>query len=143
MCVGADLAARDEDGATPLHKAAYAGQTKVVQLLVSKGAEVDSQDNEDGTPLHNACFTGHLECAKLLLSSQANLNCADAKGAYESECLRGFGCVSICVCVFAYSLTFGFFLFPPPSRCLSSSSLCVQWAPPRGYFPCREGCTSR
>lgn len=52
--LGFPVDARDENGETPLHEAAYAGRADVVALLLDRGAEVDSRDVRwNSTPL---CF---------------------------------------------------------------------------------------
>jgi ankyrin repeat protein len=52
---GADVHAKNEDGATPLHLAAEAGGREVVNALLAKGAEV-TIDNYGNHPLHR-CFS--------------------------------------------------------------------------------------
>jgi ankyrin repeat protein len=46
---GADVNAKDEDGLTPLHRAALAGHKEIVELLITKGAEVNAKDNSGKT----------------------------------------------------------------------------------------------
>ena len=42
---GVDLEARNEDGATALILAAFAGETEIVQTLVNAGADIDASNN--------------------------------------------------------------------------------------------------
>jgi ankyrin repeat protein len=52
--LGFPVDARDEDGQTALHEAAYAGQVDVARLLLDRGAELDARDGQwQCTPL---CF---------------------------------------------------------------------------------------
>ena len=41
----------DQNGATPLHEAAWRSRKEIVDLLISKGADVNDKDNEGQTPL--------------------------------------------------------------------------------------------
>ncbi|MBI4603531.1 MAG: ankyrin repeat domain-containing protein [Planctomycetes bacterium] len=61
---GADLTARGQHGATPLHWAAWHGNTAVLDLLLARGAPVDLRDEEFGSPplgwaAHGSAHCGH------------------------------------------------------------------------------------
>jgi hypothetical protein len=43
-----------KDGATPLHFAAFFGETEVVELLLENNANINTQNNKGETPLDNA-----------------------------------------------------------------------------------------
>lgn len=61
---------------TPLYRAAYNGNKKVVQILLDKGAEPNVVDQVGWTPLHEAAFRGYKEVAQLLLERGADPNIA-------------------------------------------------------------------
>ena len=68
---GADVNARNDDGFTPLHQAAYSfteGPQKIrtIELLISKGANVNSKGESGGTPLDIANTWGREPAADLL-----------------------------------------------------------------------------
>ena len=68
-----DLNARDESGASPLHRAASAGETELVIAWLSiESATIDARDNNYQTPLHKAVAHGHTETAVALLQRGAN-----------------------------------------------------------------------
>lgn len=48
---GADVNARNEDGATPLHGAAFLGEVETADMLIQKGADVNARNDEGATPL--------------------------------------------------------------------------------------------
>jgi len=47
---GADVNAKDANGATPLLSAAMNGRKEVAELLVAKGADVEARTGMDGRP---------------------------------------------------------------------------------------------
>ena len=51
---GADVNAKDAQGATPLHYPAYRGHTEIAELLISKGADLNTKDDNGETPLYQA-----------------------------------------------------------------------------------------
>ena len=51
LAKGADINARDEDGGTPLHGAAFFGQAEVAEMLIQEGADVNARNNNGVTPL--------------------------------------------------------------------------------------------
>ena len=73
---GAAVDAKNNDGDTPLHRAANAFYAfEAVEVLLGSGAAVDAKDNDGDTPLHVARFF----TAGVLLRSGAAV---DAKGKY-------------------------------------------------------------
>ena len=68
---------RDSRGWTPLHHAAFNGQTKMIQILVAQGAVVDSTDKDGATALHVAASSGSPDVIEALLQSGAKINAVD------------------------------------------------------------------
>ncbi|TPX08527.1 uncharacterized protein E0L32_010014 [Thyridium curvatum] len=66
------LDARDGAGCTPLHLAAAAGETAIVEELIGRGAEVDPVDNLQRTPLHMAARYGRDETIRALFEAGAD-----------------------------------------------------------------------
>lgn len=64
----------DEDGYTPLHRAAYSGHVDVVSALIANGATVNTRTIDGWTPLHSACHWSRVAVASLLLQHGAELN---------------------------------------------------------------------
>jgi ankyrin repeat protein len=84
---GAEVDAKDDDGMTPLHMAAWKGEKAVVALLLSHGAEVNAGNKHGTTPLHYAAdFDGYKDLAdrkgvvELLVSHGAEVNAKDNIG---------------------------------------------------------------
>ncbi|KAM6940558.1 ankyrin repeat domain-containing protein 49 [Xenentodon cancila] len=64
----------DEDGYTPLHRAAYSGHADVVSALLASGSKVNPRTIDGWTPLHSACRWSHVAVASRLLQNGAELN---------------------------------------------------------------------
>ncbi|HWH58520.1 MAG TPA: ankyrin repeat domain-containing protein [Terriglobales bacterium] len=84
---GAELEARDVEGATPLIRAAEFGNSDVVKVLLDHGADIEARDNNGQTSLIAAAC----ECAsidmpetidvlKLLVAKKADVNANDKDG---------------------------------------------------------------
>ncbi|ASQ46766.1 ankyrin repeat domain-containing protein [Legionella clemsonensis] len=77
-------------GITPLHTAAFFGNTVAVECLLNLGAYVNAQETQEGsgrTPLHSAASQGHNQVVELLLNANANVgarNKANETPLYEA-----------------------------------------------------------
>ena len=60
--------ARNGDGRSALHEAAFAGHDQIVQALLAAGADVVSVDGRHRTALHEAARGGHLPIVERLLA---------------------------------------------------------------------------
>ena len=63
---GADLKARNDAGATPLHVAAFFGTGEKIQTLLNWGADVMAQSNDGTTPLLLAALNGTTQNIQVL-----------------------------------------------------------------------------
>src|SRR5205823_14459101 len=82
------LQARDADGATLLHHAAWKGHPEVAALLIELGAEVDAQSSNShwgGTPLHAAAHGNQRKVAELLLQAGADPQAVSCNGRTPRE----------------------------------------------------------
>lgn len=64
----------DEDGYTPLHRAAYSGHVDIVSALLAAGSKSNPRTVDGWTPLHSACRWRNVSVASLLLQHGAELN---------------------------------------------------------------------
>lgn len=75
--------ARDTDGSTPLHCAAWKGHVSVASVLLEHGADVNAA-NQNGhwgtTPLHAAAHGNQREVAKVLLAHGADVAVVNRHG---------------------------------------------------------------
>lgn len=83
MASGADVHERDDMGDTPLHYAAGAGQTGMMQLLLDAGADPNAESTGFGQdePIHDAALGGHLGAVRVLLDAGADANATTYSGA--------------------------------------------------------------
>lgn len=99
---GAAIDAKDNDGATPLFRAACGGPEKVNQLIASH-ADVNVQTNSGDTPLHNAASCGSLPVVKALIEHGAQINVTNQQGKTPLD--SSFGHPEISVYLKAHGAT--------------------------------------
>ncbi|KAM1449438.1 hypothetical protein ACFXTO_008277 [Malus domestica] len=80
LAEGAEVNGRDQNGWTPLHRAAFKGRIECVKVLLNHGALVDAVDDASYTPLHCAAEAGHVEVALLLVAHGARANVKSLEG---------------------------------------------------------------
>ncbi|KAH6887717.1 hypothetical protein B0T10DRAFT_549678 [Thelonectria olida] len=68
----ADVNGRNYVGRTPLHFAAYLGDTKCMQRLLDANCRIDERDDSGNTPLHLAVGRGSADAVRLLLQNGAS-----------------------------------------------------------------------
>ena len=93
---GVDLNARDDAGATPLHRAVENTQNlDVIKVLLNAGADLKARDNDKRTPLHGAVAFNILVAVKALIEAgpiwMYRTKITDAL-ALRSEKYRKSGC---------------------------------------------------
>lgn len=64
----------DDDGYTPLHRAAYSNNVEIAKILLEHGANVNAKTEFEWTPLHSAVKWSNAECAALLLQHGTDVN---------------------------------------------------------------------
>jgi ankyrin repeat protein len=80
----------NNNGNTPLHRAAGNGHAPIAELLIQAGANIEAKDNSGKTPLHCAAWdpfvstvkllhgvAGHVFAMKLLIQAGANIDTID------------------------------------------------------------------
>ncbi|XP_018903045.2 LOW QUALITY PROTEIN: uncharacterized protein [Bemisia tabaci] len=78
--IGAEVNAADRNGVTALHEAAFAGHSKIVELLLEYGADVDIV-SVGSTPLSLSVYKSHWNTVEILLKSGAD---AQKGGKHET-----------------------------------------------------------
>ncbi|CAL7933495.1 unnamed protein product [Xylocopa violacea] len=84
---GVDPNIPDNEGNTPLHFAAQAGQTECLNVLLQRcpDIEVDARNASGFTPLMKAALQGRTKCAKILLFAGANPTLRDHGRGLRAE----------------------------------------------------------
>lgn len=78
LSAGADIHFSYTNNLTPLHLAAYTGNTEVINHLLSVGARVDTTDCYGNTALHYASVNFHPEAVRVLLNAKASIQAVNA-----------------------------------------------------------------
>ena len=71
---GTDVNATNQEGNTPLHRAAIKGNTEIAKALIARGANVNATDLSEWTPLHWAVVKNHIEIIDSLITADADIN---------------------------------------------------------------------
>ncbi|CEF62677.1 Lethal (2) 35Be [Strongyloides ratti] len=66
--------AKDQDGYTAMHRAAYNKHIDVVKYLLQAGANPEAQTNEGWTVLHSAAYWGNFDAVGILISFGMDVN---------------------------------------------------------------------
>jgi ankyrin repeat protein len=77
------LGARDTDGSTALHCAAWKGHLEVVEHLLAAGSDVHAHNGNEHwgtTALHAAAHANNGAIAKVLIDAGADVNATDPQG---------------------------------------------------------------
>ena len=90
ISTGADVNEADQEGWTPLSKAAHGGQKEIAELLISNNADLNALSIL-GPPLHWAADNGHDEIVELLITKGAKVNAKNLLGgiSLHSAALAG------------------------------------------------------
>ena len=70
----------DDDGETPLMRAAERGNLQAVDALIKAGANVNAQDEDGNTALMDAADEGHTAVVLRLIQVGADVNARDDEG---------------------------------------------------------------
>lgn len=81
---GADIAATDTYGETPLHARAGHWQGRI-DILLELGADIRLADNRGDTPLHKAASVGNVQTAEILLKHGASIEAVNENGLTPLE----------------------------------------------------------
>lgn len=75
---------------SPLHEAAFEGDSAVIQRLIEHGVTLNVPDERQWTPLHWAAFKGHSEVIDLMLSHGADPFASNTDGKMPLHVARGY-----------------------------------------------------
>ncbi|MGE0131295.1 MAG: ankyrin repeat domain-containing protein [Blastocatellales bacterium] len=77
---GADVNAKDINGSTPLHYAAYYGHIQIAELLIARKANVNAKNFFGNTPLHFAMSMGKEALGDYLIKCGADTSIRNSAG---------------------------------------------------------------
>jgi ankyrin repeat protein len=83
--VGAVVNAKENLGATPLHRASSEGHVQVVKELREHGSDIEAKTNNGSTPLHWACCFGRLAVVNELLNPSESNGTSTVLGKRKSR----------------------------------------------------------
>lgn len=75
----------------PLHYAAFAGHTEILQFLLGKGVAIDARAPNGQTALMLAAKNGHRDVVKLLIDADADMDLNDPDGNTALSLAKGSG----------------------------------------------------
>ena len=74
LACGADVNAKNDNGGTPLHYAAYRNDNSaVIEALLEAGADVNAKNDDGNTPLHWAGFNENAAVTEVMLNADADV----------------------------------------------------------------------
>ncbi len=83
---GADVNARDEEGASPLDDAAWFGSLDTVAILLAHGARLNETEPKTGaTPINEAAYKGRARLVQYMLQFNPDLGIRDKQGRRALE----------------------------------------------------------
>jgi hypothetical protein len=85
---GADVNQRGGQGDTPLHWAAFNGNSELVRSLIYAGGKVNERLANGNTPLHLAAYKGHTAAVKALLEGGADATLRNRDGKTPLDLAR-------------------------------------------------------
>lgn len=112
-------------GQTPLHRAAWEGNCKIIGMLLDKGADINARARDGSTPLMEAASNTQTDAARLLTSRGADVHAADQQGATALHYAARYGlsgCVRALLAAGAY-----------PTAGDRAGKTPGDWAAERGY----------
>ena len=75
---GVSVEQRDNDGMTPMFRAAYKGYDQIVRLLLAAQADPNARDKWDNTPIFLAAAGGRITTLELLIENGARIDATNA-----------------------------------------------------------------
>ena len=82
---GALINATDRFGHSPLHYAAYKGNSRIVDYLLRNGGDPNTKGRHESTPLHSAAWGRNIDVLELLLEDGAHVDARTDEG--ETPCM--------------------------------------------------------
>ena len=82
--------ARDDEGRSPLFRAALKGKLRAVKALILLGVELETPHTDRTTPFSVACEQGHLDVVRELHSFGADMDSLSHNGTSELEGAAAF-----------------------------------------------------